>query len=438
VKLLKIAGEEARVLNDESKGTKIDGLEYQISYLNTLLKNEKDDMQKQQDQGTKHHEKQLREQQELDKQHKDRERDVIRMNDVLEMNKTSLYNSFHIPTSTSKATIEYEPKTMKLTRIRERGRVLVTSGLFTEKKYSFSIRKHDVKAFLHPYLDMQQLFTYVWNKTPEGRSLDLLIEHCRDRSCVHIKLNEKISSTGANDIGIQPFVISCNNVFNIFSAVEVNFGNGNISVVLVGAIVSLERVAAPALSRRTVLVGFLLKKDVTRNKWGCPVLQYDICSSGPHKGALEVVVFDLTSIVRPACLIPEFTKAFPVGFRPTYQHQILKTGSAPSLRRFYHVSIPYMHYIKVVDWIEIQQARMNRNEDTKAPAVLNKNYVATELYLTREQLERTEAANKSLGDFREDDENEEVESANESNTLNRLLASFEVEDDEEYEIEDGF
>ena len=50
--------------------------------------------------------------------------------------------------------------------------------------------------------------------------------------------------------------------------------------------------------------------------------------------------------------------------------------------------------------------------------MLNKNYVATELYLKREQLERTEAANKSLGDFREDDENEEVESANESNTLN--------------------
>ena len=70
--------------------------------------------------------------------------------------------------------------------------------------------------------------------------------------------------------------------------------------------------------------------------------------------------------------------------------------------------------------------------------MLNKNYVATELYLKREQLERTEAANKSLGDFREDDENEEVESANESNTLNRLLASFEVEDDEEYEIKDGF
>ena len=102
---------------------------------------------------------------------------------------------------------------------------------------------------------------------------------------MRIKLNEKLSSKGANDIGISPFVIHCNARDNSFSAVEVNFGiDVGIVVVRIGAIITLELVEAPNLSRRTVLVGYPLKRDETRKKWGCPVRQYEISCRGGFRG----------------------------------------------------------------------------------------------------------------------------------------------------------
>jgi hypothetical protein len=220
---------------------------------------------------------------------------------------------------------------------------------------------------------------------------------------VRIKLNEKLSSKGAKDIGIPPFVIHCNARDNSFSAVEVNFGmDVGIVVVRIGAIITLELVEAPNPSRRTVLVGYPLKRDETRKKWGCPVLQYETCTAGANRGALEVVVFDLTSIIRPACLIPEFTNVFPVDFKAHFEDQ-RRGGAKPSLRRYFHESIPQMHCVTVFDWIERQQQRMNNtapNGRVLLPGGRNKPdeaYVAEDLYLTNDQLMRTEHANISLG-----------------------------------------
>jgi hypothetical protein len=220
---------------------------------------------------------------------------------------------------------------------------------------------------------------------------------------VRIKLNEKLSSKGANDIGISPFVIHCNARDNSFSAVEVNFGmDVGTVVVRIGAIITLEEVKASNPSRRTVLVGYPLKRDETRKKWGCPVLQYETCTAGANRGVLESVVFDLTSIIRPACLIPEFTNHFPVDFKAHFEDQ-RRAGAKPSLRRYFHEPIPQMHCVKVIDWIEMQQKRMENliRLNGRVPLVQNgqeeTSYVAEDLYLTNEQLMRTENANISIG-----------------------------------------
>jgi hypothetical protein len=247
---------------------------------------------------------------------------------------------------------------------------------------------------------------------------------------VRIKLNEKLSSKGAKDIGIPPFVIHCNARDNSFSAVEVNFGmDVGIVVVRIGAIITLELVEAPNPSRRTVLVGYPLKRDETRKKWGCPVLQYETC-----RGVLEVVVFDLTSIIRPACLIPEFTNVFPVDFKADFEDQ-RRAGAKPSLRRYFHESIPQMHCVTVFDWIERQQQRMNNtapNGRVLLPGGRNKPdeaYVAEDLYLTNDQLMRTEHANISLGNTMGEDM---------EGTLDSLLDSINPQQEEDEGDENSF
>jgi hypothetical protein len=359
-------------------------------------------------------------------------REIIQLNDRLEANKDSLYSSFYIPDSTQKVEIEYIQGSMNLNQdIFERGHYLVTEGLFKQKDHANDTTSggHCFRDFLYPYLDLKQLFTYVWNKTPDGRSLDLLLKHCEHPRGVRVRLNEKLSSKGANDIGISPFVIHCNARDHSFSAVEVNFGTDIGTVVVrIGAIITLELVEAPNLSRRTVLVGYPLKRDETRKKWGCPVLQYEIC-----RGALEVVVFELTSIIRPACLIQEFTNNFPVDFKAHFDHQLLRTGPKPSLRRYFYESIPQMHCVKVIDWIEGQQKRMNNtapNERVLLPGGNRRDeaYVAEDLYLTNDQLMRTENANISLGNT----------VGNIEGSLDSLLDSMDPQQEEDDGDEDSF
>ena len=433
LKFLSIAVRETRVMHEgggRSK-TKISILEEQIAHLTKCLNKEIDEQRRQQQE---QQEQQENEQQVLKRAPPPRE--IIRLNDILEKNKDCLYSSFYIADSTQKVEIEYVPESMRLDKqeIFERGHYLVTEGLFKQKAANdhTTTGSHCSRDFLYPYLDLKQLFTYVWNKTPDGRSLDLLLQHCMHPGTVRIKLNEKLSSKGANDIGISPFVIHCNARDNSFSAVEVNFGmDVGIVVVRIGAIITLELVEAPNPSRRTVLVGYPLKRDETRKKWGCPVLQYETC-----RGALEVVVFDLTSIIRPACLIPEFTKLFPVDFKAQHKHQLSSKGANPSLRRYFHESIPQMHCVTVFDWIERQQQRMNNaapNGRVLLPGGRKKPdeaYVAEDLYLTNDQLMRTEHANISLGNTMRGDMEE--------GSYDSLLDSMNPQQDEDDGDEDSF
>jgi hypothetical protein len=275
--------------------------------------------------------------------------------------------------------------------------------------------QNDAKKFILPYLDDTQLFVYCNNKTPAGRSKLLFDKHKEHPDKVHITLNSMLSSRGKPEIGIQPFTIRAYD--NQFSALEVNAvvddetQRRGIIVVRVGAILSLhdlergphhgrgkrQRIQQPKHNQRTILVCYLLEKDRTRREWDASnVLKYT-----RKNGMLDTIVIDLTSVVRPACLIPQLTKHFHRSFTESREHQMRGGNENPKERLFFHVQIPTMHYINVVDWIQEQeQLRQNfgrgksttNTSSSSSSNIASNRHVHHSLYLTEEELSKTQAA----------------------------------------------
>jgi hypothetical protein len=262
-----------------------------------------------------------------------------------------------------------------------------------------------------------------------------------------------LSSKGKPDEGIEPFVIHCNSRTNNFSAIEVSYQGDKTEVVRVFAIITLHQMKftnpAQEHSIRTVLVCGRLREN-TRIRRGredsihCPILEYDILR---NTSVLEVDVIDLTSIVRPAMLMPIFTK----DFRPEYAEKstdLTVSRTAANFygkRQFYHVPIPTMHYFNVVNYNLIDEVidmkdrakQTDRNETTQATQqrlLLGKNFIAHHLFLTEEELRLTEISNNIdvLG------EDEVTKHSNSEALLLRLESEMRdmYDDDEEKDEED--
>ena len=135
----------------------------------------------------------------------------------------------------------------------------------------------------------------------------------------------------------------------------------------------------------------------------CPILEYDILR---NTSVLEVDVIDLTSIVRPAMLMPIFTK----DFRPEYAEKSTDLTVSRTAANFYGklqfhlVPSPTMHYFKAVNFNLIDEIidlkdrakQTDRNETTHATQqrlLLGKNFIAHRLFLTEEELRLTEISN---------------------------------------------
>ena len=320
----------------------------------------------------------------------------VELNDELEKSPESLFSSFFIPTNTKKESMVVKVDSIIRPNPEDRS---TTIGEFVPKR--------DVGLHIHPFLGTKQMFHYLNAKTPEGRSRDMFDKHLANPESVTIKVNGMLSSKGKREFGIPPFTIHCNRTKDAFSAIEINLAeNDGIQVlpVRVFAIVTLEenKDMDNTTQSRTVLLCCLLKKDTTRKNWDAsPVFKYDRVN-----GMLDYVVIDLTSVVRPACLIPEKTSRFPATFREEYNQQE-RDSQNPKHRRFFHVKIPTMHYIKVIEWIAEQMViRHARNEpgydigvmrggESKGEASYNsmaRKFVCHSLYFTLNELEAAQTS----------------------------------------------
>ena len=330
--------------------------------------------------------------------------DNILFNDELESSGNSMYETFFIPGNARKQRIAVNKQSIRENYDNQN----LTVGAFNFP--ATTDLQHDAKKFILPYLDDKQLFVYCNNKTPEGRSKLLFDKHKEHPDMVHITLNSMLSSRGKPEIGIQPFTIRAYD--NQFSALEVNAvvddetQQRGIIVVRVAAILSLQdvergphhgrgkrqRIQQPEHNQRTILVCYLLEKDRTRREWDASnVLKYT-----RKNGMLDTIVIDLTSVVRPACLIPQLTKHFHRSFKESWVHQMRNCYENPKERLFHHIQIPTMHYINVVDWIQEQeQLRGTSTTNTSSSSssnIASNRHVHHSLYLTEEELSKTQAA----------------------------------------------
>ena len=338
---------------------------------------------------------QIREQQEIDINLGQ----IIKYNNILESSGDSLFSTFFIPRNSPKAAIE-------------------ANG---ESFYNSAPGKN----LLHPFVDWNQLFTYLNLKTPEGLSKEFFLRHKVLPGLYKIKLNAMLSSRGKPELGIAPFTIHCNAQTNNFSSLEVSYINEQKEVVMVFGIVTLHEMGPSNPTNqevfRTVLVCGRLRKHETSRAMGkrhdsihCQIVEYDIKR---NSNALEVDVIDLTSIIYPACVIPIFTQSF----RPNYREKkadLTVDRRNPFFygnRNFYHVPIPTMHYFKVINYQVIDAAIDIRyrsaygnggnhvmpveetNEEKKNREELERNnFIAHHLFLSEEELRWTEKSNNVL------------------------------------------
>ena len=163
---------------------------------------------------------------------------------------------------------------------------------------------------------------------------------------------------------------------------------------------------------RTLLICACLKRREATSRLDsihCPILEYDIL-----RNALEVDVIDLTSIIKPACLMPIFTSTF----RPDFQEiradltadRRFPTSRYYGNRQFYHVPIPTMRNFKVINFGVIDAAINVRYRSTSvgtADAIFSiaettggerrqreeSNYIAHHLFLSEQELAMTERSN---------------------------------------------
>ena len=329
---------------------------------------------------------------------------IIRLNKMLEAHQDSLYSTFHVPKCTRKAFIEVDPSTFK-------------SNVPLEEQAGTFFECPNGAKLLHPFIDFKQLFTYLNLKTPDGLSKEFFQSHKKWPQSYKIKLNEMISSRGKPELGIQPFTIHCNAETNYFSAVEVSFQSQVQEIVRIFGIVTLHEMSQTNPPRennvRTLLVCACLKRREAARRLDsihCPILEYEIV-----RNALEVDVIDLTSIIRPACLMPIFTSIF----RPDFEEKRADltadrrgpTSRYYGLRQFYHVPIPTMRNFKVINFGVIDAAINVRYRSTSfgtGNATISveetagekrqreereSNYIAHHLFLSEQELTWTERSN---------------------------------------------
>jgi hypothetical protein len=135
------------------------------------------------------------------------------------------------------------------------------------------------------------------------------------------------------------------------------------------------------------------------------MLQYDLAA---RSNQLEVDVIDLTSIIRPCCLMPIFDSTFRPNYKEVRSDLISRTSRHPTFlgnRRFYLVPIPTMIYFKVmnykvidevIDRIVVSSVLSNTNETAKQikdRKERERNYIALHLFLNNDELIWTENAN---------------------------------------------
>jgi hypothetical protein len=322
--------------------------------------------------------------------------DIIALNTNLETNRDSLYGTFFIPSNTSKIEMALQP------------------GSFSSSDPDLGTFVLNTKAhkYLHPFVEFNQLYIHLNRKTPEGLSKIYFENHKVNPTRYKIKLNEMLSSRGAPELGIDPFTVHCNKDKNNFSAVEVSYQDA-IHVVRVFAIVTFHKRNLFSLDqdenvRIVLVVGRLRNFNTSTRRLDsihCPMLQYDLQT---RTNQLEVDVIDITSIIRPCCLMPIFDS----NFRPNYKevrNDLIPNSRHPTFvghRLFYHVRIPTMIYFKVMNYKVIDEVidrivvpRVLSNSTTETPTQtkerkeLERNYIALHLFLNNDELILTENAN---------------------------------------------
>ena len=331
---------------------------------------------------------------------------IINLNKLLELRDDSLFGTFFFPKSTIKTSIEVNQSSYS----RNDPLPAQSMGTFFECQKG--------KDLLHPFVDWRQLYTYMNLKTPEGWSKEFFQRHKLRPDLYKIKLNEMLSSSGKPELGIEPFTIHCNVKTNNFSSIELSYQDDEQHVVRVFGIVSLHQMRSddPRKEKKVRIVlicGRLKKIETTARKRvdsiHCQILKYDILSG---TNSLEVDVIDLTSIIRPACLIPVFTSTF----RPKFQEKStdllsdrrIATSRYYGHRHFYHVPIPTMRYFKVINFQVIDAAidmttacdLMAVEEETqrerKEREARESNYIAHHLFLSEQELKWTERTNLAM------------------------------------------
>ena len=332
----------------------------------------------------------------LDGDEDQRLRNIIALNTNLETNRDSLYSTFFIPSNTSKV------------------EMVLLAGSFSSSDPDRGTFVPNVNAYkyLHPFVEFNQLYIHLNRKTPEGLSKIYFENHKVNPTRYKIKLNEMLSSRGAPEFGIDPFTVHCNKDKNNFSAVEVSYQDA-IHVVRVFAILTFHKRKILSLDQdenvRTVLVvGRLRNVNTSTRRWDsihCPMLQYDLAA---RSNQLEVDVIDLTSIIRPCCLMPIFDSTFRPNYREVRNDLISRTSRHPTFlgnRRFYLVPIPTMIYFKVmnykvidevIDRIVVSSVLSNSNETARQiqdRKERERNYIALHLFLNNDELIWTENAN---------------------------------------------
>ena len=373
------------------------------------------------------------------------------IDDILEVHNDSLFSTFSVPQSCAKETLGL--------RIGIDDSVLF---YVTSSSANNLINQSSSSNYVHPFI-FRQLFTHLKNKIPEGRSRDLFKAFCKDQkrilsqegernrnTYVSIKVNARISSSGMANLGIPPFSIQCNSevprnakthsankkVEQVFCACEVNFkdaeetsdgvgvangmDNNVITLVRVFAIVTLTEYSTrddKPISSRTVLVcaGLDDASRISGQKIRNSLVQYEYKKTGQNKGAQEIHVIDLTSVVRPACLIPVFDKDFPIDFKEQYSDQLklLSFKSHWRHRRFYFVPIYTMHHFTVVDFIEQMQAAPTSAITSSSGVGSRANSDGLSLFLNTTELRTVERENGD-GEGENIETDSDVQSSNEN------------------------
>ena len=254
--------------------------------------------------------------------------------------------------------------------------------------------------FVHPYI-RHNLFTYLRTKIPTGGlSESLFKEYCdcqkphySGKREVLLKVNEKLSFRGLDRLGIPPYSIECNSesprnmkergernkeTDQVFSACEVNFGaddNGEaiITTVRIFAIVTLSTYKNKTTTKgsekarlcRTILVCAPLMKDINPKE---SFIKNDSLLYDFEGNVLQIYVVDLSSVVRPACVIPIFNEHFPIDHKEKYEDLLAsqaKCGHHWRNRRFLFVPIYQMHYFTVINFVNGMRDNKGKKRYTK-------------------------------------------------------------------------